>query len=167
MSSSRPIGGPACLREKAEPLVVEAADQIHAQDQGLQLRHLPDTTDILTDITPQLNNLPDAADILYCAAQAIEQAGLDEFTRHAGDIKSSVSDLAEASSDLSRAAESIRPITNATTAIRETSVRLERAASAGRSGSGWSWRAFWWGTAVCAVFVIAILALWAYVLARK
>lgn len=131
------------------------------------LRHLPDTTDILTVITPQLKNLPDAADILYYVAQEIKQAGLDEFARYAVDIKSSVSALADASSDLSRAAESIVPMTNATTAIRETSVHLERAASAVYARSGWSWRAFWWGTAVCAVFVIAALALWAYVIAHK
>jgi hypothetical protein len=131
------------------------------------LRHLPDTTDLLTVITPELRKLPDSADILFMAAQAIKEAGLAEFVRYAADIRSSISGLTDASSDLSRVAESIMPMTNATTAIRETSARLERAASAVRAGSGWSWRAFWWGAAVCAVFVIAVLALWTYVLARK
>lgn len=137
------------------------------RDSAQDLRHLPDTTDILTVITPQLKNLPDAADILYYAAQEIRKAGLDEFTRYAGDIRASVSDLASASSDLNRAAESIRPMTGVAAAIRETSVHLERAASAARSRSSWSWRAFWWGTAVCAFFVVAVLALWAYALAGK
>jgi hypothetical protein len=131
------------------------------------LRHLPGTTDLLTVITPQLRKLPNSADTLWMAAEAIKRAGLAEFVRHAADIKSSVRGLTDASSDLSRVAESITPMTSATTAIRETSARLERAASAVRAGSGWSWQAFWWGAAVCAVFVIAILALWTYVLARK
>jgi hypothetical protein len=110
--------------------------------------------------------LPDCANILFTAAREIERAGLAEFVRYASDIRSSVSGLADASSDLSRVAKWITPMTNVTAAIEKTSIRLERAAAT-RAGSGWSWRAFWWGTIVCAVFTIVALALWAYVLAHK
>ncbi len=145
--------------------IPDFADALEHSAHGL--RHLPDTTDILWGVTSQLKNLPDTADILYYAAQAIKQAGLDEFTRHVRDINSSVSGLTEASSDLSSASESIESMAAIVTAIQGTSAHLERAASAVRPGSGWSWRAFWWGTAVCAVFVIAVLALGVHVFAGK
>jgi hypothetical protein len=131
------------------------------------LRHLPDTTDILFGVTSQLKNLPDTADILFYAAEAIKEAGLDEFTRHARNVKSSASELAEASGDLSSATQSIESMMEIVAVIRETSGRLERAASAVRPSSSWSWRAFWWGTAVCAIFVIAVLALGLHVFAGK
>ena len=137
--------------------------RVPAQD----LRHLPDTTDHLMVVTPQLKELPDAADTLHAAAQVIKDAGLGEFVSHAADIKWSVRDLADASRNLSQAAESIMPLANATTAIQETTDRLGQAASAVRTGRSWSWTTFWWGAAACAVFVIAVLALWTHVLARK
>lgn len=132
-----------------------------------EFRNLPDTAEILTAITHELRNLPDVADTLYEASQAIKQAGLVEFARYASDIQSSVSDLAEARTDLSRVSELIGPMTRPA-AIEEASARFERAPSvAPRARSVWSWQAFWWGAAACAVFVIAVLALWSFVLARK
>lgn len=104
------------------------------RDSARDLRHLPDTTDVLTVITHQLGNLPDSTDILFSAARMIEEAGLAEFVRHAANIQSSVRGLADASSDLGRVAESIEPLIQATTVIRETSNRLERTASAVRVG---------------------------------
>ena len=131
------------------------------------LRHLPDTTDILFGVTSQLKSLPDTADILFYAARAIREAGLDDFTRHARDVKSSASELAHASGELSSAADLIEPMTAIVAAIRETSGRLERAASAVRPSSSWSWRAFWWRTAACAIFVIAVLALGVHMFAGR
>jgi hypothetical protein len=145
--------------------IPDFADALDHSAHGL--RHLPDTTEILWGVTSQLKNLPDTADILYYAAQAIKQAGLDEFTRYVGEIKSSVGDLTQASSDLSSATGSVDSMTQTAAIIRETSLRLERAASTVRPGSNWSWRAFWWGTVVCALFVIAVLALGVHLFAGK
>jgi hypothetical protein len=132
-----------------------------------QFRNLPDTAELLTTITGELRQLPDTAEILYGAARVIRDAGLDEFVRYAAGIQSSVGNLNEASSDLSRAADAITPLTRAAKAIGEASARFERAAAAGRARTSWAWQAFWWGAGACAVFVVAVLALWSYVLARK
>jgi hypothetical protein len=132
-----------------------------------EFRDLPDSAEILATLRNELSGLPDAAEILFMASRAINEAGLAEFVRCASGIQSSASDLADASRELSQVAESVTPITKATTAIRDASARFERATAARGARSAWSWPAFWWGAAVCAIFVIAVLALWAHVLARK
>ncbi len=133
-----------------------------------EFSHLPDTADILATLRNEFSGLPDAADILFTASRAIKEAGLAEFVMYASGIQSSVGDLADACRELSRVAESVTPITKASTAIREASARFERATAAvRRTGSAWSWPAFWWGAAACAIFVAAVLVSWAYVLARK
>ena len=131
------------------------------------LDHLPASADTLSRIARDLEGLPSAADLLYSAARAIEQAGLSEFVLYANGIESSVRGLTDASSDLSRATELIKPVPKVVADIQQASARLERAASVFRTGRSWSWKEFWWGTASCAAFVIAVLALWSYIAARQ
>jgi hypothetical protein len=131
------------------------------------LHHLPSSADMLSLIAHNLEGLPSSADLLHMAARAIEQAGLPEFVRYADGIESSVRSLTGASSELSRAAELVEPVPGAAADIRDASARLERAALVLRSGRSWSWKEFWWGTVSCGVFVIAVLALWSHIVARK
>jgi hypothetical protein len=158
------------IPDYAEQLSIPAHDLRHLPDSaellahaGYEFRHLPDTADILATLRDVLSGLPDAADTLCMASRAISEAGLPEFVRYASGIQSSASDLADASRELGQVAESVTPIATAAAAIREASARFERAVATARGkASAWSWRAFWWGAAVCAVFVITILALWAH-----
>lgn len=153
------------------------------QDSGRMLNHLPDTTDQLTSTAFRLGGLPnttdlldsvasrlsglgDSADILSMVARDLREARIGEFAERAADIRWSVDELTRASDQLGEVRQSITPLADAAAAIEESADRLERAAQAVHPG-GWSWRAFWWGTGVCALVVVIVLSLWAYVLTHK
>jgi hypothetical protein len=124
-----------------------------------QLRELPDATELLMSIARDLKELPDTAELLLSAAVAIRKAGLPNFVTHAADIRSTLDEVLIATSDMSDAMGEMRGLPNP--------ARLEPAGYAVRLLGDWSWRPFWWGIGACGVFVVAVLALWSYVLVRR
>jgi hypothetical protein len=142
----------------------DTADQLAST--AFRLGGLPDTTDWLNSVASQLSGLDDSADILSMVATEIQAARIGDFAERAADIKWSVDELTRTSDQLIEIKQSITPIANAAAIIEASTDRLERAAQAIRSGD-WSWRAFWWGTGVCALVEVIILSLLAYVLTRK
>jgi len=124
------------------------------------LLDLPDNACMLDRASRRLENLGDNASMLYKAVMMLKDSPLDSIARQTSELNS-------AASRLERATEAaIRAVSDTESSGFYPDSGAEANDSAQPEGS-WAWRSFWWGFAICCVFVITVLSLWAYSVGHK
>lgn len=143
------------------------------RESARSLRDVPEYSEILYESARRLTDLADNAEMLLSASRQLVSLG-----DHAPQLLEAAHIISGQS--LWSYESGVREINDAADKIRQSVVSLAGIATyigddghysqpgvivapAGR----WSWKAFWWGFSACALFVIAVLALWVYGTAHK
>jgi hypothetical protein len=124
------------------------------------LLDLPDHAYVLDQAARRLENLGDNASMLYKAVMMLQDSPLDSIVRQTSELNSAASRL-ECATD---AAIRVASDAESTGLYPDSGVEANDYAQPKRS---WAWRSFWWGFAICCVFVITVLSLWAYSVGHK
>ena len=138
------------------------------------LRDMPEYSEILLQSARRLDHLADNAEMLFHASRQL--VGLGE---HAPQLLEAAQIISGQS--LWSYEDGVKEINDAADRIKYSASSLAQlATSFGQMGSysepgvivappsrRWSWTAFWWGFSACVIFVVTVLALWAYATTRK
>jgi hypothetical protein len=139
---------------------------------ALILQEVTTYVDILSHASRNLVNLADYTDLLNFATKPLRD--LDRLIPHLQAVSETMSE-----SRMWNYRETAREMTDAANLINDSARSLSTAGTAlpapvadayeesadvrvVRVTARWSWRAFWWGVAACAAFVITVLALWVH-----
>ena len=132
------------------------------------LQQVTDHSYMLYEAGKNLVNLADYADTLHYALLPLKELRqlLPQLQELSVTVSgTSVSGYMGAARQMSEAAASVRDSAQALASVEIPDIDLgayqEPAVVLARAGR-LSWKTFWWGFAACAVFVIAVLSLWAY-----
>lgn len=145
------------LRESAQSLRSLPDDSIMLYESTRKLTGLSDNAEILSYASSLLANLSEYAPMLLQAAVMLRDSNLGNLSDGAGAVSEAADELRSAISLVSERRASSYPQQYAVSAPPLTYP----------SASRWSWKSFWWGTAVCAIFVIALLILWTHIISHK
>jgi hypothetical protein len=150
---------------------------LHESARGL--RSLPDDASLLLDAARNLRDLPSHVEELDGAARTLKDVQrefmqfVEEFGSRAGGLRAAIrqaqfhevvdgiQSMRGIADRVDRASSSLAGRAKTVEAMERVSENLAAAASRVSSPRGWSWRSFWWGVVICAVFVVTVLVLWA------
>jgi hypothetical protein len=145
------------LRESARSLRSLPDDSIMLYESTRTLRGLSDNADLLSYASRPLADLSQYAPMLLQAALILRDSNLGNLAYEVGAVSEAADKLRSAIPLVSEPRASSYPQQDYLAAPPSTYPSTPR----------WSWKSFWWGMAICATFVIALLILWTYIISHK